>query len=493
MANPRDPLAASTLFQRSKKVFDKMYNSEVLDHKTFRTIEVDVVSFWSLGPNLAQLEINLYKHFGQKLKTDFKNKLTIQLSQSMQAKNRHRLDVGCLDMQKVPLETELNAMHADRLLPLLYVCLMPTQILGNKETAFEPLVMSLITDEIGHLLETIQPHLANTETYLSNYETVTREWFMAMREIDKTLQTMEWWVGEWYPIKPKTKDILGYQTVLNVILNKAPTGLNMYGIWTLWTPNREKKYFHSSHLIRDKEQVMKVERNLILPASAVIQRLLDPPVYDKRESSFHPKIELNDANKGRFIPFRRPTPKTPAASFNALEVEQPYADPEDNDQQPCEEEKQQLLEERNSPVTIQEEIQPSAPLAQLTTSSGAHNNRPSNSQHGQRPQPVQRKKGACDAAVLRDTCYADSRGTCPYSHAKTDIAEARRKYLEGWKTDKSGLSTLANMDLLAATFGRHDVVDRYPLFEANADSYQAKQNLNNINAAPTKGNDELDT
>ena len=223
---------------------------------------------------------------------------------------------------------------------------------------------------------------------------------------------------------------------------------------------------------------MLIEKASITPASAFVLRLQDPPIY-KSKGSLH-DTDIKVAAPKPFNPFfaRAKAGAKSNANFSNLQIEEAY-----DEEEPVVIQLEQT-EDLPSEQLLQAEQQ-DVDCAQITTSSGNHN-RPSNhGGNGQQPRgqpgnmqarPAQSSK-PCDAEVLRGSCYAHQKGTCPYSHTKADIEAARRRYLSEWKTERSDFACLTNTNLLTDTFGRDSVVNSYDIFQANAESYQAQQNL----------------
>ena len=478
--NENDPTLNNTVYQRAKEEFKKQYDFSSIHFRAYRIIFNDLVALWSKGATKANPDVFLYRHMGSRMRKDFKLQLTEHLAQANIPRNSYRKDISYLTMQKIPSDTELDSTTADVLLPLLFVCLMPTGTLGSKDSSFESRVIELIKDEISYLLESIQPYLANIEVYLSNYETVTREWFLALDEIDKTLQIMEWYVNEWYPVKPKTKELSGYLNILNSVLNSAPTGLNMYGLFTMWTVYSHKKYYHSSHLIRDKRQVMMVERKAILPSQAFVQRHLDPPLAKRENLADVTRISIainrlddkSNVKRNTFVPYKRK--KT--VSYNHINV---AGSDEEVDEQDEQEQYQDEYEQNLAMITSSGGGQPNRQHSSDNRLPRANNGNPS---YGNKPYPsrdnqnkndnIKPRKGACDAYLLRGHCYNNE---CPHSHDEQVVKLAKQNYISKWNSNKTYLACLANMELLKETFeNRTSVVNDYEHFEASVDKYKAE-------------------
>ena len=486
--NKKDPSHTGTVFHVPKVRFSKQYIDKKITFKTYRVSQLDVTSHWKKGGMKVQLDINLYEHLSPSMQKDFKQKLQVQLAQAALPKHKHRLDGRYLDMKQIPSDEDLKSLKAEYLLPYLFICLMPTSVQGTSETAFETLVIELISDEIKYLLESIDEYLKDIVTYLSNYETVTREFFNALAEVDKTIQIMEWWVGEWYPVK-KTKDALGYDYILNVMLNNARTGVNLYAIYTLWVVNRNKKHYHSSHLMIDKEQVMMVERDILRPCSLYIQRLLDPPIMKKKDKSLETehlasKIKILDATapKKTFIPWKKAK-----LSNLGIHVEDEEL-PED-----CEED--ELNQQKEQPIQFLSADDTATQLSNFVTSGSQHGT-PSlvhNMQSQQKPKPITGKSDkACDAQVMRDKCWLNEQGKCPYSHAKPVVKAAKEACIKSWKHDNNLFSCLANINLLENLFDRPGVVNQLEDFQHMVDTYQQPLDQDQSNAGGKSEDQNID-
>ena len=500
---PIDPTFNGTVWQQSKYRFTKVYEFSGIHFRAYRIIFLDMVALWSKGAMKADVTVFLYNHLGDRLKKDFKLKLTEHLAQAKIPALHHRLDISYLEMKKVPSEMELEAMRAETILPLLFICLMPLGKQGTKDTTFEARVIELVKDEISYLLETIQPYLRNTETYLINYETVTREWFNALDEIDKTIRMMEWYVGEWYPVKPKTTEMLGYTKVLNSVYNSAPTGLNMFGLWTMWEVYAHKKYFHSSHLLRDKKQIMMAERRMATPASEFVAKLADPPVLKSNPSDaalqikatvIKPSANKQSQKKGDatkkppFYNFKRK-----AAGFNNIQIvtsdgelsenEMPGLVPKDiPDLLSSSDEESSDDEPDNKLNFITSSGQNSKTQQNQNGRHNDHKGKPKKHDNG----APKKRSGACDAKVLRDHCFDPD---CPYDHSDEVVQAAQKKYLSKWDVSKTSMACIANMNLLRETFNdRQDIINSYQHFETEANRHHAEQSHPEQQPS-TQGND----
>jgi hypothetical protein len=470
----------TTTYNQQKQQFpyglSNKYSFSQVNHSGYRVIVQHLAAHWTKGCERADFNVFLWHAFTPEFKKHFRTRFAEQLRESKHHENQHRLDGNYLNRAKVPSEEELSSMNAIDLLPLLYICLMPTQWQGKSPTSLITLTKELITDEIAHYKSHNSQYLGGLITYLGNYEIATSELFMALDEIEKAMLTMEWWVQRWFPVRPVGSNKMTFQIILDKALDDTSTGINLYGIYSLWQESQPayRQPQHFSHILRTKRELMEAERTTVTPVSSLLMRLLSMPTRMRdpaMEGTSRPASE--EAKQVKFVPrgpFSPPLDRAkPAAGWGAKpagrNLHALHGVFEDMDMTAGDHEDEDLHE----PDEQEDEVQAATPLASLN-STGA------NGMSGQRPTNDSKLRSsdlsgkACDKMVLRGACYANTAGSCPWDHKQSVVEAARKACIDEWKrSNKDSRGTIAhNLNVMQAAFNRpytntnlYDHLDQY--------------------------------
>lgn len=468
---PSGPRGTTTYNQQKQQFpygLSNKYSFSQVNHSGYRVIVQHLAAHWTKGCERADFNVFLWHAFTPEFKKHFRTRFAEQLRESKHHENQHRLDGNYLNRAKVPSEEELSSMNAIDLLPLLYICLMPTQWQGKSPTSLITLTKELITDEIAHYKSHNSQYLGGLITYLGNYEIATSELFMALDEIEKAMLTMEWWVQRWFPVRPVGSNKMTFQTILDKALDDTSTGINLYGIYALWQESQPayRQPQHFSHILRTKRELMEAERTTVTPVSSLLMRLLSMPTRMRdptMEGTSRPAAE--EAKQVKFVP-RGAKPavgwgaKPAGRNLHAL-----HGVFEDSDTTAGDHEE----EDSHEPDTQEDEVQAATPLASLNSTAA-------NGMSGQRPTNDSKLRGsdlsgkACDKMVLRGACYANTAGSCPWDHKQSVVEAARKACIDEWKrSNKDSRGTIAhNLNVMQAAFNRpytntnlYDHLDQY--------------------------------